>query len=184
MALDRPIGPGQRHACFDRLIVVAESAGKALQGLQRPGGRALQPGLTRRWLPLADQGRTVLSTVDGLGDLGLPRASLGELLCLSRGAFFLASEDEPCRPAWCQRLARRLGHRRQGLVRASVPGRQALGLPQAAGRGRDQGAATVGRRSVQRRRRQAEFGQNHVRTRHWRRTRYAAQGTSASVRSS
>ena len=141
MALDRPIGPGQRHACFDRLIVVAESAGKALQGLQRTGGRARQPGLTLRWLPLADQGRKVLSKVDGLGDLGLLRASLGELVCLSRGAFLLASEDEPCRPARGQRRARRLGHRRQGVGRASVPGRQALGLPQAAGRGRDHAIA-------------------------------------------
>jgi hypothetical protein len=62
-------------------------------------------------------------------------------LCLSRGTFLLASEDEPRRPARRQRLARGLGHRGQGWVRTAVPGRQTLGLPQAAGIGRDHAIA-------------------------------------------
>ncbi len=45
MALDRPITPGQRDTRFDRLIVVVEPVGKALQGLQRTRRRALQPGI-------------------------------------------------------------------------------------------------------------------------------------------
>src|SRR6267378_6606551 len=111
MPLDRAGRPGQSHACFDRLVILIQPFRKALQGLQRTGRRALQPGVKRfRWL-LADQGRKVLRQVDRLGDLGLLRAQLGELLCLSLGALRLASEDEPCRPARRQRLARRLGYR-------------------------------------------------------------------------
>src|SRR5712691_8260888 len=45
MALDRPVGPGQCHARFDRLIVVVEPLGKALPGLLRIVGRALEPGI-------------------------------------------------------------------------------------------------------------------------------------------
>src|SRR5437870_4193193 len=48
---------------------------------------------------------------------------------------------------------------------------------------RAQGAATVGKRSVKIRRGQARLRQNHIRTHSWRRTRYAAQGRSARVRS-
>ena len=47
---------------------------------------------------------------------------------------------------------------------------------------RAQGAATGGRRSVKMRRPQARFAQNHLRTRHGQRPRYAAHGSSASVR--
>ena len=55
MALDRPVGPGQCHARFDRLIVVVEPLGKALQGLLRTGGGALEPGIELCWLPLAHE---------------------------------------------------------------------------------------------------------------------------------
>ena len=99
MPLDRASRPGQRHARFDRLVILIQSFRKALQGLQRTGRRALQPGVKRFRLPLADQGRKVLRQVDRLGDIGLLRAQLGELLCLSLGALRLASEDKPCRPA-------------------------------------------------------------------------------------
>src|SRR2546426_8914280 len=56
MALDRPVGPGQCHARFDRLIVVVEPPGKALQGLLRTGGGALELGIELWWLPLAHEG--------------------------------------------------------------------------------------------------------------------------------
>ena len=141
MPLDRASRPGQRHPRFDRLVILIQSFRKALQGLQRTGRRALQPGVKRFRLPLADQGRIVLRQVDRLGNLGLLRAQLGELLCLSLGALRLVSEDEPCRPARRQRLARRLGHRGQGLSRTAVPGGQALSLPQPASRGRDHAIA-------------------------------------------
>ena len=55
MALDRAIAPGQCHARFDGRIVVAEPAGKALHGLQGTRGRALQPGIELRRLPLAHE---------------------------------------------------------------------------------------------------------------------------------
>jgi hypothetical protein len=74
MPLDRASRPGQRHARFDRLVILIQSFRKALQGLQRTGCRALQPGVKRFRLPLADQGRKVLRQVDRLGDLGLLRA--------------------------------------------------------------------------------------------------------------
>ena len=101
----------------------------------------LQPGIKRARLPLADQGGKVLREVDRLGDLGLLRAQLGELLGLGLRALRLASQHQPGRPARRQGLARRLGHGRQGLARAAVPGGQALGLPQAAGIGRDHAIA-------------------------------------------
>ena len=80
--LDRTRAPGQRDPRFDRLIVVAQPGRKASQGLQRTGGRALEPGIELRRLPLADQRGKVLRQVDGLGDLGRLRVELGELLGL------------------------------------------------------------------------------------------------------
>ena len=126
--LDRTGRPRQGHPRFDRLIVVAEPVGKALQGLQRTGGRALQPGIKLRWLALADQGSKVLSKVDGLGDLGLLRAQLGELLCLSLGRFSRSSTSHGT--TRCQGLAR------GSATRAAVGARggdleASLGLPAA-----------------------------------------------------
>ena len=51
--LDRAGTPGQGDTGFHRRIVLAQSVGKALQGLQGTRGRALYPGLKVRWLPLA-----------------------------------------------------------------------------------------------------------------------------------
>ena len=79
----------------------------------------------------------VLGEVDGLGHLGMLLPELGELLRFGLGALRLASQHQPGRPAWCQGLARGLGHGRQGLACAAMPGRQALGLPQTTGIGRD-----------------------------------------------
>ena len=79
--------------------------------------------------------------VDRLGHLGLLGAQAGELLGLSFGAFSLAPQHQPGRSARRQGLARRLGHGGQGLARAAVPGRQALGLPQAAGISRNHAIA-------------------------------------------
>ena len=95
------------------------------------------PGITRVRLALAHKLGKVLREVDRLGHLSRLCAELRELLGLGVSALRLASEHEPCGPARCQGLARRLSHRGQGVVRAAVPGRQALSLPQAAGRGCD-----------------------------------------------
>ena len=79
----------------------------------------------------------VLGEVDGLGHRSMLLPELGELLRFGLGALRLASQHQPGRPAWCQGLARRLGHGRQGLACAAMPGRQALGLPQTTGIGSD-----------------------------------------------
>jgi hypothetical protein len=50
-----------------------QAGGEALQGLQRTGRRALEPGIEALRLPLADQGCTVLREVNGFGDLGMWR---------------------------------------------------------------------------------------------------------------
>jgi len=55
--LDRAGTPGEGHARFDGLIVLAEPARKALEGLQRTGRRAREPGIEALRLPLADEGR-------------------------------------------------------------------------------------------------------------------------------
>ena len=77
MPLDGTCAPGQGDARFDRLIVLREPGGEAAQGLQRTAGRALEPGIKLRGLPLADQGGKVLRQVDGLGHVGRLRAEWG-----------------------------------------------------------------------------------------------------------
>src|SRR6266436_1533001 len=104
---DRTGRPGQGHPCFDRLVVLIQPLRKALQGLQRAGGRALEPGVKRLRLPLTDQGGKILRKVNRLGHLSLLRAQLRELLRLGLGALRLASEHEPRRPARRQGRARR-----------------------------------------------------------------------------
>ena len=84
MALDRSIGPGQGDASFDRLIVLVQPRREASPGLQRTGGRPLEPRLQRRGLALAHQLRTVLRQVDRLRHLGRLRVELGALLRLLR----------------------------------------------------------------------------------------------------
>ena len=110
--------PGQGHPGFDRCIVLAQPGGKALHGVQRTRGRALEPGIEALRLPLAHEGGKVLREVDRLGDLGRLRVELGELLGLGLCAFALTPQHQPRRPAGCQGLARRLRHDRQGLARA------------------------------------------------------------------
>ena len=82
-------------------------------------------------LPLAYQCGEVLREVDGLGDLGLLRLELGELLGLRLGALGRTAEHEPRRPAWCQGLGRGLGHHGQGLAPALAAWRQPLSLAEA-----------------------------------------------------
>ena len=78
--------PGQGDARFDRGIVLAESLGEMLQGLQRTRARPRQPWIQVRGLPLAHHLRKVLGEIDGLGDRGRLRVELGELLGLGRCA--------------------------------------------------------------------------------------------------
>jgi len=103
--LDRAGAPGQGDAGFDRRIVLRQSGGEALQGFQRTGRRALEPGIKLRGLALADQGRKVLGAVDRLGDLGRLRVELGELLGLGRGALRRPAQHDPRRPARREGLA-------------------------------------------------------------------------------
>jgi len=54
---------------------------------------------------------------------------VGELLRLGVGTLRLASQYQPGGAAWRQRLAQRLGHGRQRLAWAAVPGGQASFAP-------------------------------------------------------
>ena len=99
--LDRAGTPRQGDAGFDRCIVLAEPARKALEGLQRTGRRAREPGIEALGLPLADQGSEVLCEVDRLGHLGRLCVKLDELLRLGFRALGLASQDQPRCPAGC-----------------------------------------------------------------------------------
>src|SRR5712691_9763497 len=131
VALDRPSTPRQRDSGFDGLIVLRQALRKAAQRLQRTAGRTLQPGIKLGRLPLAYQCGEVLREVDGLGDLGLLRLELGELLGLRLGALGRTAEHEPRRPAWCQGLRRGLGHHGQRLAPALAAWRQPLSLAEA-----------------------------------------------------
>ena len=71
MPLDRASRPGQSDPSFNRLVVLIQPFRKALQGFQRAGGRALQPGIKLGRLPLADQRGEIFGEVDGLGHLSL-----------------------------------------------------------------------------------------------------------------
>jgi len=90
--LDRAGTPGQGHTGFDGLVVLLEPARKALEGPQRTGRRAREPGIEALRLPLADEGCKVLREVNRLGDLGRLRVELGELLGLGRRALLGASQ--------------------------------------------------------------------------------------------
>ena len=136
MALDRPIGPGQGHPSFDRLLVLIQPLGKALQGLRGTRGGAFEPGSELRRLPLAHQLRKVLGEGDRLVHRSMLRAQLGELLRLSLGARRLTPQHQPGRPAGRQGLAHRLSDARQGLPRAALPRREALCQASTARRGR------------------------------------------------
>src|SRR5882672_199037 len=70
MPLDRAGRPGQSHARFDHLVILIQPFRKALQGLQRTGRRALQPGIKRVRLALAYALRKVLGEVNRLGHRG------------------------------------------------------------------------------------------------------------------
>ena len=137
MPLDRASTPGQSDSRFHRFVILVQPSGEALHGVHGTRGGALEPGIEALRLPLADEGGKVLRQVDGLGDCRRLRLQLGELLGLGLRALRLAPQHQPGRAAWRQGLARWLGHGRQGLPCAAVPGRQALGLPQTAGIGCD-----------------------------------------------
>jgi hypothetical protein len=111
MALDRPIAPGHGDPSLNGVVVLVEPLGKVAQGLQRTAGRALEPRIELRRLPLADQSGKVLRQVNGLGDRGRLRVELGELLDLSCRAFRLTPQDEPGGAARCEGLARGFSHR-------------------------------------------------------------------------
>src|SRR2546422_4335222 len=142
MALHGTRTPGQRHARFDRCIVLPEPTRKASYGLQRTRTRPLQPRLQVLGLALAHEVGKVLREVDRLGDLGRLRVELSELLGLGLRALLCASQDQPGRPAGRQGLGDRLRHHRQDLAPALAAGWDALGLADAADVGRDAARAS------------------------------------------
>ena len=71
MSLNRASAPGQRHPRFHGGLVVPEPFGKALHRLQGTRGRAVQPGIELRRLPLADERGEIFREVHRLGHLGL-----------------------------------------------------------------------------------------------------------------
>ena len=128
MPCDRAGTPRQSDASFAGRIVLMQARSEALEGLQRTAHRALEPGSEALRLPLADQGGKILRQVNGLGDLGMVRVELGELLGLGLRALRRTPQHKPGGPAGCQGLARRLRHTRQGLPGTAVRGGQALRL--------------------------------------------------------
>jgi hypothetical protein len=74
-AIDMPLHRARTlregHTSFDGVVVLLEPLGKALHGLQRASGRALQPRIEAFGLPLARECRKVLGQVDGFGHVGL-----------------------------------------------------------------------------------------------------------------
>jgi hypothetical protein len=103
MPLDGARTPAQGHAGFHCSVVLIQPSGKTLQGLQRTGGRALQPGIKMLRLPLAHKGQKVLREVNRLGYFGMLCTQLAQLLDFRLGTLRLASEDKPGRPAWRER---------------------------------------------------------------------------------
>src|SRR5262252_989028 len=128
MPFDRAGTPRQRDAGFDGRKVLLQASSEALEGLQRTDHRALEPGIEALRLPLADQGGKLLRQVDGLGDLGMVRVELGELLGLGLSALRRTPQHKPGGPAGRQGLARRFRHTWQGLPWTAVRGGQALRL--------------------------------------------------------
>ena len=101
--LDRAGTPRQGDAGFDRRIVLAEPARKALQGLERTGSRALQPGIEALRLALAHEVGKVLREVDRLSHRGMLLPELGELLRFGLGALGLTPQHQPGRPTRSER---------------------------------------------------------------------------------
>jgi len=128
MPLDWPAAPWPGDPGFDRRIVLKQPRREAAQGVQRTGGRACEPRIELRGLPLAHQSGKVLRQVHGLGHRSRLRAELGELLGLRLGALGFTSEHQPRRTAWRQGLGRGLGHNGQRLAPALAAWRQPLSL--------------------------------------------------------
>ena len=68
-----PVLQGRVTPGFDRFVVLIQPGGEASHGIDSTRGRALEPGIELRRLPLADQRGKVLREVDRLGHLGLLR---------------------------------------------------------------------------------------------------------------
>ena len=95
MPLHRAGAPRPYDASFDRVVTFLQPLGKALQGLLRTGGGALEPGIERRRLPLAHERRKVLRQVDRLGGTIRNR---GQVRGLARRAHHSSSYDAAVQP--------------------------------------------------------------------------------------
>jgi len=78
LTLHRPMTPGQGAPRFDRVVIIPEPFGKALEGAHSTLRGAGQPGLSLLGLLLAHELRKVLRQGDGLGHFDMRCAKLGE----------------------------------------------------------------------------------------------------------
>ena len=130
VALHRAITPGQRHAGFDGVIIVAQALRKPLQRHDGTLGRPCQPGIQLLCLPLTHQLGKILGERNGIGELGLLRRELRQQVLLRWRALLRPSQDQPGRPARGQGAVQRCGHDRQGMTSSPLLGCHLLGVAQ------------------------------------------------------
>jgi hypothetical protein len=83
LTLHWPMTPGQGDPRLDRIVIIPQPFGTALEGAHRTLGGAGEPGIELLRLLLAHERCKVLPQVDGLSDFDMLRAQLGEWLwCL------------------------------------------------------------------------------------------------------
>jgi hypothetical protein len=133
MPLHRARTPGQGHPGFDRRIVVPQPLGKALKHPKRTLRGALQPGIKRCPLALADELDKVFRQEDSVRQCARLGAQLGELLGLDRRPLVRTSQHQPCRPAGRERRLPGVTDRHQGFAYQALARCHPLGLTQALG---------------------------------------------------
>ena len=131
LTLHRTITPGQGDPRFDRVVIIPDPFGKALEGSHGTLGGTREPGLQLLGLPLAHEVGKVLGEVNGLGHVRMLRAQLGELLGVVLGARLLMPYHQPGRLTSGEEPWVGLGHHWEGRPRPPLPGRLALCLAQA-----------------------------------------------------
>jgi hypothetical protein len=128
LTLHWPTTPGQRDPGFDRVVIILESFGKALEGAHRTLRGTGQPGLSLLGLPPAHKLDNVLGKVDRLGHFSMLGVQLGELLGFVLGALLLMPHHQPGRLTSGEEPVVGLGHDREGRPRPPLPRCVAVGL--------------------------------------------------------
>ena len=130
MALHRAVTPGQRHAGFDGVIIVAQALRKPLQRHQGTLRRSGQPGIQLLGLALAHQLGKILGERDGVAKFGMLSRELREQMLLRWHALLRSSQDQPGRLARGHGAVWRRGHDRQGMTSSPLLGCPFLGVAQ------------------------------------------------------